>query len=704
MQRGIDLRSLGLSQVKPNDLKALIALAADLELEKELTICLHKFAALDNTPLKPEAKEHVADLMASIERWLCDEYLEKFATAAEDNSAVFGIYSSQLLPRVNQLRWAAPDADRFTRKLIAVTERWLDVAAKVKNAHHATVVPWFMYIVTTEVAKTTTPIRWSPGPRELELYEGLFDKMEKHPYPLIRFQGKCSHLWAARLTKRKTPEECYQSYLVAKRELLEAFQDKRSPTNDLEWVSYWTLAHDILIWDLFRFKDAEHQTDEIYDLSEMMLSRKLLVPNLISAAISEDLKPLPKPARKLDLLDRTLAAFDNPAFRYFGEDPKQTKGLLIAYRSRFIAANPDLASKQAPLPWDKSQVLLDLADLRGIRELKFPVVLGEDIYVTGLGGVQGKLEFIQPVRVPLNGKPVQPLAKVSLVWKPLPRNPVGSAIPTKITGCQLGPKHLYVATRTEGLYAFPLNGDAARRIDDPSKMPSEPIESCALYDGRLYLGLDGGYLISMDPESGKFDVLASSRRKDKVSPFDDGDAFIVMSLVADPKRERLLFVLLQGQTKPKSLNGLWSLDPKSKEFTHLLETNGIEYPMSSGMVIDNRLFLASVNKAVEYDLATNKHTLLYAWGDPQDKVLDQKTALCQETFRGQPTSYRDGRMWMTYPLGVVSIEAKKYALLSEPQRSGNTPGGNAETIVPVGKDHLLYGTTNAIWLLSLRKD
>jgi hypothetical protein len=698
-QRGLELRSVGLHNVKPTDVKALIAFTSDFKFENELTIGLMKFVALDERQLTPEAKKQVAAFRTAVEAWLCDEYLEKLAVAAE-KSGGFQIYSSQIEWRMVQLRLTAPDAQRFTRKLIGVMERWLDVAAKQKLAQLSSVVPWQTFMFTTELAKR--PLRWSPGPRELELFDRLFDKMDKHPYPLIRFQGKCGHLWVALHTKNKTPEECYKGYLTAKRELLEVLQDKRRRTAETEWVSYCKLSFDIFGMDCLGFNETKHQMDEIYDLSDMILSRNILVYDIINAAILVPLKPVPKPARKLDLLDRILAALDNPKVNYYGGDRNAIKSDIALYRTRFISDNPELAGKQTSLPWDNLKVLLDVADLPGIRELKCPVVLGGDIYVTGLGGEPGNKEFIQPFRVPLDGKPVQPLAKVPVTWRTIRNNPFSFGFFSKIPSCQLGAKELYVATRTEGLYAFPLNGGAARRIDS-AKLPSESIECFAFHDGRLYVALGGGYLISMDPASGKFDVLASSRRKDKVSPFDDGEAFAVTSMVPDPRRQRLLFVLLRGRTQPKSLNGLWALDPKTRTFEHLLETNGTEFPISCRMTGDDQLFMASTTKAVDYDLAKGKHTLLFAKHDPNGTVLVQKTALCQEPFRGEPALYRDGWMWMTTPLSRVSIADNKQVIPPEPKRKGNTPAGNPDGIVPLGKDRLLYGTDNSLWLLTLRK-
>jgi hypothetical protein len=264
---------------------------------------------------------------------------------------------------------------------------------------------------------------------------------------------------------------------------------------------------------------------------------------------------------------------------------------------------------------------------------------------------------------------------------------------------------LYVATRTEGLYDFPLGGGPPRRIDDPKKMPAEGVEACALYDGRLYAALDGGYLVSLDPESGRFDVLASSRRREKVSPFDDGDAFTVPFLAADPERRRLIFLLHQGRTKPDALNGLWSLDPKTTTFKRLLETAGAEHPLLGGPITDGHLLFSSSDKAVDFDLTRDKYTLLWGWLDAYGPALDPKNALCQEPYRAAgPMVYRDGWLWTWSPFSRFSITGKKRELLVAPQRKGDPTAGSAEALLPLGKDRMLYGSSGALWLVTLRKE
>src|SRR5205807_2093608 len=107
-----------------------------------------------------------------------------------------------------------------------------------------------------------------------------------------------------------------------------------------------------------------------------------------------------------------------------------------------------------------------------------------EVYVVGLGPPAGR-SFLQPFRVPLAGGPRRALGRMPLSWRPRPPGGPVTLIPEKITGVQVVGGQLHVATRTEGLYAFPLNGTPPRRVDQASKLPSEGVQAMAHFDGRL---------------------------------------------------------------------------------------------------------------------------------------------------------------------------------------------------------------------------
>src|SRR5262249_47796332 len=121
---------------------------------------------------------------------------------------------------------------------------------------------------------------------------------------------------------------------------------------------------------------------------------------------------------------------------------------------------------------------------------------------------------------------------------------------------------IYVGTRGHGVYAFDIKTKAARRVDHRAKLPSPSVDALAGLDGKVFAVLDGGYLVAFGSDSDTCDVLASSRRKDKQSPFDDaGEPFKVRLMFADPDRHRILFIPAHIKSSSTMGHGIWEYNP-----------------------------------------------------------------------------------------------------------------------------------------------
>lgn len=703
VRRGIDQRALALSSMPVKNLRTLYSHAyTHIGIDNELGIALGKFAALDTRRLDAESRNHLKEVGAAVEQWLCNEYLETLAVASEREPVLFEQYTNTLVSRSSYLRLSALDAQHFTRKLIAITERWLTVAEKATPAQMGISAPSYLWMMLTQsTQRLGHQVRWSPGPRELELLDGLFDKMEKHKNVLIRQQGRCGHLWVGLMNRTLTPEECRKGYYKAKEEVLQVINDQRTPAPRELVLGYYVQVIQFYLGDPFALREGGKQLLEGYEVWDGMLTNNVLLDKVLRVApFLSDASV--KPARTLALMNRTLELLDNPRIPYYDGDRLRMKGDLLLARANLIAANPELAGKAVNLPWESALAVLDVVDLPGITEFRMPTVAGDQVFVVGLGGPPNR-EFLQVFRVPLAGGPPRALGRVSIPTRPDIRRKSVSAIPDKITGVQVGARHVFVASATAGFFAFPLDGGPVRAISEGKNLPSEAVESMVLHNERVYAGLDGGYLISLSPETGKFDVLASSRRREKASPFDDGESFTVPYLAADAERQRLIFILQQGRTEQKGANGFWSWDLKTHDFKRLLEIGGSEWALGGTPIRDGRVQLFSGRIAVDFDLASDKHVLLWGWGDPHGPVLLPSNALCQEAFRGHPRVFRDGWVWAEGPFNRFSISEKKQEFLPTPSRKGNAAVGDTNVIVWVDKDRLLFGSSSVLWLLTLKK-
>jgi len=83
-----------------------------------------------------------------------------------------------------------------------------------------------------------------------------------------------------------------------------------------------------------------------------------------------------------------------------------------------------------------------------------------------------------------------------------------------VTGLAIGKDAAYVATQSDGIYGFPLNGGPAWRIGSKQGLPADGVTALAMLDEKLYAGLANGYFIVCDGLGNNCAVLASSQRKE----------------------------------------------------------------------------------------------------------------------------------------------------------------------------------------------
>jgi outer membrane protein assembly factor BamB len=59
---------------------------------------------------------------------------------------------------------------------------------------------------------------------------------------------------------------------------------------------------------------------------------------------------------------------------------------------------------------------------------------------------------------------------------------------------------VYAGTRGFGIFAFPVGGGEARKIDSRAGLPSDQVSSIAALGGKLYAGFEGGYVACLDAD------------------------------------------------------------------------------------------------------------------------------------------------------------------------------------------------------------
>ncbi len=304
-------------------------------------------------------------------------------------------------------------------------------------------------------------------------------------------------------------------------------------------------------------------------LCRFMLDHGEIVFEVVREALVGSYYPKELMKERYELIKRAQALTDSPRCRFLqkGTEPWTKQELALALEE-VVRADPSLAPP-SPGPWDRVQTLLDLSK-SGESRLQAVRLVGKQVYAAIGGFDNDHKPTLQVARIGIPDGAPNYLAKtiITLPPSPLPgRASAGSWI-NFVTGLAVGKDEIYVGTQTDGIYAFPVSGAAARRIGTAQSLPADHISALTFLDGKLYAGMRNGYLVAYDPADGRCNVLASSQRKEKLSPFDDGAAFDVPCLVADPERKRILFVLYQGMpSTANKTDGIWDYSVKTRAFS-----------------------------------------------------------------------------------------------------------------------------------------
>ena len=247
-------------------------------------------------------------------------------------------------------------------------------------------------------------------------------------------------------------------------------------------------------------------------------------------------------------------------------------------------------------------------------------------------------------------------------------------------------------------------------------MPNGDVQSLAIVDDTLFAVLGSGLIVAHTNGAATWNVVASARRKEKQSPFDD-TTFDLSSvgMVADAPRHRVIFSASTGAVSDP-LNGLWAIDAASHAITKLISVYRTAfglYPTAEGqLLLGTHRFselsdsVAEPYLAVAYDPAAGKGTLIacmsgYLRGGGPELPATRATPELPMTFGG-PLALTAGELW--YGGGWVAragADAGDYPPLSCAGKP--VPIGWAMlATVPGGKSVVAYNNGDeALWLLSM---
>jgi hypothetical protein len=398
-----------------------------------------------------------------------------------------------------------------------------------------------------------------------------------------------------------------------------------------------------------RFPPNPEAWREFVEACRFALAHGRIEPNLFYDAASALKDPehrnLPE---ELELLNTGIKLFLNNPEAYptnYGGRSSFIKDLLDK-RDRLAGELAGVnTNAPAPSPWKQKDCLLDLAEpIDGLDWLFKPMVQDGQVFALALGIQEWGLpeDTLQLVRVPLNGGPPSFLGRATITgfeWRDrnsarrpdpaLRLNEYAAHADAGRAAC-FGDGGYFAAT-CSGIYIFPTNGGPVLHLGTTNGLPSEDTHAVACLDGKLYFDAGdfghNGSLASYELATHKITILASSRRSEHLSPFDDQPPFYADCIVADAARHRLVMAI-SSRTMPDSTGsaisssmGIWAYLPSTGEYKRLaplrLVANSIPVYTSSlwpvpdwaGLVDSNTLLVRHSNGLATFDLSNDRIVL-----------------------------------------------------------------------------------------------
>lgn len=454
--------------------------------------------------------------------------------------------------------------------------------------------------------------------------------------------------------------------------------------------------------------------DSYRGLIDGMVSRKYVYsPTVEAAAKLVTTHRLPDASFAVSL-DQIAAAADNPdfAFSRVGLERQSLKRFLAEHKLA-MARLQDIANNGANVPWAAPVQLLNLDRLAQADLLTRIVVADDAVYGVGLQSREarestrmGQGELVVSVfRAPFASGAASVVGQTTLSLPYVPR-----LLPS--VQLAMADSHLYALLDVQSdvpsryqLLSFALDGNVVARIDERFDLPAREINSFAVHDGTIYLGLPG-YIVACDLASKRVSVLASSRRADKQSELDGGDVFRTWFMIPDRTRNRIVLVVEPHQRPVE----LWSLEPSTGRLKQF-------------HVASSRLHFTRMDRSGEDRVVFSNGCQVHALHLDTDKLerlavdsfcggrTDEKLPLgrlAEREWAVGPHLIHKGWFWSANAFGRISLAdatAERFPPVSPPDPESPfhlDPDGIGGLATTRDGKALILATSRGIWLLPWR--
>jgi hypothetical protein len=667
-------------------------------------ILFNKIPLVVISPADAEAQQEFDDFREFCLQGLVDQCIETARDPVPDAKTLDRL-AFMIERSTTHIREAAPSRTAFTRTMHSLALKWLDIAQ--------TIEPESIAVNTAakfgEILRTVYFPNMLPGKTSADAPLAALERARRFPHPLVRLAAEHNDT-RLMFSLGKLP---YEDAAARHRELLA--EGKRlidNPTfapHDKYRVALYRLLNGAISHAYLHKKGADVM-QEHFELCDFMLARGDVVEGVIGPAVAT----WPSTDRQINIqalriIDSALDVTDSPKRRHFADSVERFKIQMREARRGVLSRVPDL--QKVVLPWESVKPLIAKEEWSKLNATLIVAAMIHDkhiYYFTGGEDPASKHRLLQLLRVPVDGGPSTLLGK-TLVAVDKPPPPSSHYVfwinPTFVSSTAFAHGNLYAGTVSEGVFVFPLEGGPPARIGEKEGLPSQSVRNLAIVDNTLIAALDGGYLVTRDLMTGRTETIASSRRAEKLSPFDNDGPLYLEDLVADAKRQRVLFRLpLHFATGAKA--GLWEFNVASRQFKKL-------QPVVVGNwspIIDDRIYLQQFHGLerdagglVAYDLAANEYMLVYGKAAKEYGALKSIEMPADLSIPFARHLLHGGHYWSVYPFGRRSLDGQSQdfypSLLDQTWTYAFSARVSLQAVSPT---ELLIGDLSGLYLVRLK--
>ncbi len=535
--------------------------------------------------------------------------------------------------------------DEWSRDWLVMLKDYMDLLEQAPLELHPRRISEVKFVLDSVLLGPST---WNEV--NMPTREKAWDLMASHSCPLVRAFGKLNQLTGAESGARNKRGfsqlpvgEPYRLYLEG------CLNDPSQSSAPAARRLFYEAAAGTQIFNFLG-------NTENVAFCDSMLKQNDLLPFILNGATTYLMSQTnqPEAVQAVDFCNRAISILTRTNGNYFSEsDSKQYLQEVIRQR--------DLAQRMAdgfrepepsvlPPAWREVRQLVDLASAKsGLGWIFRPVVQDEVVYAAGFGteGLDGG-QFLQLLVIPLGGGAMRVGEKIAVTNVPWAGDwgwwDVGWERPdTRVVRRLAFPRaacadleNYYLGTK-QGIFVFPKSGGKVRRISQENGLPADEVTALDCLDGKLYAGLgESGYFVSYDLKKQQCDVICSARRREQLSPFDNGSPLKIPIMMADEIKHRIVF--LTGQAgggenwshdmqkakeagtdyfeimRSQARAGMWSFTPATGNFKCLLprHPNAPIWDVRAAERVGKTKIMLDCNLGQAlFDLNTDQATLIY---------------------------------------------------------------------------------------------